>query len=85
MGKIQHVGKQDSLLEILLCMLISHCFVWLREIRRKETRQWMVGIVGQDGVFGVCKWILKMQDSLLVVLGQVLELVVLVMGLGISQ
>lgn len=52
MGKIQHVGKQDSLLEILLCMLISHCFVWLGEIGRKETRQWMVGIVGQDGVFG---------------------------------
>lgn len=65
-GKIRHVGKQDSLLEILLCMRISHCFVWLGEMGRKETRQWMGGTKGQDDVFGVCKWILKMQDSLLV-------------------
>lgn len=66
MGKIQDIGKQDSFLEILPRVLLSHCFVLLGEIRREEPRQWMAGIVGKDGMFGVCKWRLKMWNNLLI-------------------
>lgn len=48
----------------------------------------MAGIMGKDGISGVCKWILKMQNSLLIcgcIRAGAPALVVLVMEFGTSQ